>query len=343
MMFTSGATLILKPKFSASTFFSDVRKEGATVVQYIGEVCRYTLAQPPSPEDAKNSIRVAIGNGLRPDIWEQFRDRFAIPWIGEFYGSTEGPGGLLNTANKVGAVGFISPLVRGLAPMRIAKFDVEKEELVRDKKGFCVPCATGDVGEFLTKIDNIGGISNFAGYTNTEASKKKMAFDVTKKGDCWFRTGDLLKQDSQGFVYFMDRIGDTFRWKGENVSTLAVAEVMSSFPGCEQLTVYGVEVKGNDGRCGMAAIVGSDEKKIDWAALGKHVCKALPSYARPLFARMLKEMDLTGTFKYRKVDLQAAGYNPTVIREPIYFLNGDTYQRVDNKLYSDICEGKVRT
>lgn len=343
MMITTGATLVLKKKFSASQFWSDCRELDITVVQYIGELCRYLLSVEPQPLDATNKVRIAIGNGLRPDIWGDFQERFGIPEIGEFYGSTEGNASLFNHCtdkSQRGAVGFLGGLLRAAGGLKLVKFDVENEVPIRDKKtNFCVECGPNEVGELLGKIVKGDPTRAFAGYHgNKEATKKKLAYDVFVKGDCYFRTGDLLKRDNRGYFYFMDRIGDTFRWKGENVSTTEVAETVSVFPGIEEVNVYGVALPGKDGRACMAAIVLKEDspETFDWAALYAHVQQELPEYSTPLFFRLLPKIDLTGTFKHKKVQLRKQGCDPSLVSDPVYYLDkrAATYKPFTVQLYS---------
>ena len=316
-----GATLALARRFSASGFWDDVRKYEATCFQYIGEFCRYLLSQPPSARDREHKLRLAIGNGLRPDIWGEFQERFGIRQILEFYGATEGNVTLVNFENKPGSVGRIpSRLLRPmLSNAGLVHFDVETESHPRGGDGLCVPCAPGEVGELLGKIPSKEITQGrFEGYTSAEATEQKILRDVFKEGDAWFRTGDLLRQDAKGFYYFMDRIGDTFRWKGENVSTQEVAEVLSGFPGLDLINVYGVEVLGADGRAGMLAYVPQGDAVFDGVAFHTFVSEQLPSYAAPVFVRVLPEPDVTGTFKLRKVDLQREGFDVTQISDPLW-------------------------
>jgi len=343
MLLQKGALLVLRKKFSASKFISDIKENNCTITQYIGEICRYVIATPEKPDDKNNKLRLALGNGLRPDIWKTFQERFGITQIGEFYAATEGAAPLFNTCNKFGAIGFISPLVQPITPVRIFKFDHETEELVRDSKGRCIPCGYDEPGEFVAKIYKIKKASNFSGYTNAEASKKKIVTDVIQKGDQWFRSGDLMKIDRNGFVYFVDRIGDTFRWKGENCSTAEIAQIMGVFLNGAEINVYGVSIPGKDGRAGMAAVVSKDSLDLD--GLAAHAIKQLPSYAVPLFIRKLeKEMDITGTFKHRKVELRDEGFDPSKITDPIYFFEPSkkTYVPLTKPLYDEIVSPKSR-
>eukprot|EP01094_Clydonella_sp_ATCC50884_P025896 TRINITY_DN6962_c0_g1_i2.p1 TRINITY_DN6962_c0_g1~~TRINITY_DN6962_c0_g1_i2.p1 ORF type:complete len:596 (+),score=184.67 TRINITY_DN6962_c0_g1_i2:38-1789(+) len=254
MCWVQGATLVLRKKFSARKFWSDVKQHRASVLQYIGELCRYLLETPPSEADATHGARLMVGNGLRPDIWEQFQTRFNMPKIAELYAATEGNMGLINYKGKLGAVGFIAPLFRAISPVRIVRFDIENEEPIRGKDGFCIECAPDEPGELLGRIDPSKPSSTFEGYTDPAATEKKILRNVFEKGDMWFKSGDLLKQDKAGFFYFVDRIGDTFRWKGENVSTNEVAEILSAIDGVVEANVYGVAIPGRDGRAGMVAL-----------------------------------------------------------------------------------------
>jgi fatty-acyl-CoA synthase len=245
---TVGGSVIIKRKFSTTQFWEDCNKYGATQFQYIGELCRYLLNAPPHPLERKHKLRVVMGNGLRPEIWQAFKARFAIPWIIEFYGATEGNVALVNADGKVGAIGRIPSYMRNVLKTRLVRFDIEKEEPIRTPDGFCVESAADEVGEAVGKIDAERG--RFEGYSKGADTEKKILRNVFEKDDAWFRTGDLLKRDALGYYYFVDRIGDTFRWKGENVATSEVAEAISVFPGIKEANVYGVKVPGTDGRAG---------------------------------------------------------------------------------------------
>ena len=330
MMIYGGATIIIKRKFSARAFWSDCIKYRATVTQYIGELARYLLANAPSENERKHTIRLAVGNGMRPEVWDEFQDRFGIPEIGEFYGATEGNGALINhcvTKEDRGAVGRGGWLMRKLMGHKIVKFDVVEEEPVRNAAGFCVECAFDEPGELLMPIKKDDPTTAFAGYNNKKATAKKIAENVFVKGDKYFRSGDLIKQDARGYYHFVDRIGDTFRWKGENCSTTEVTECISTFLGIEECNVYGVQIPENkDGRAPMAAItpVDGDLKNIDFKALSAHVIGELPSYARPLFIRILPKVAVTATFKHQKVKLRKEGMDVTKITDPMMWLNPAT-------------------
>jgi fatty-acyl-CoA synthase len=333
----SGGTLVLARKFSARRFWTDCRENEVTSFQYIGELCRYLLHAPESPDEQRHRVRVCIGNGLRPEVWEPFQERFNVPKIIEFYGATEGNVALMNLDGRVGAIGRLPRLMQRAMGVTLIRYDVAKDEHVRGADGFCVRCKPGEVGEAIGKISAVG---RFEGYSNPEATEKKILRDVFKKGDAYFRTGDLMRMDDDDYFYFVDRIGDTFRWKGENVSTAEVAEVLSVCPGVKEANVYGVTVPGQDGRAGMAALVVAEG--FDPAALAERATRDLPAYARPVFLRLLPQIEITGTFKHRKVDLVNEGFDPTAISDPLFFLDGERYVPLDAALYARIASGQQR-
>ena len=339
--FIPGGSMVIRRKFSASEFWDDCARYRPTFFQYIGELCRYLLNAPPHPLERAHSLRRIIGNGLRPEIWPAFQTRFAIPTIIEFYGATEGNVSMMSYDGKVGAVGRIPRYMRGLFKTRLVRFDVEREAPVRGPDGFCLECADGEAGEAIGKIEDEPG-RNFEGYTRKADTEKKILRDVFEKGDAWFRTGDLLKRDALGYYYFIDRIGDTFRWKGENVATSEVAEALGIVPGIMEANVYGVAVPGQDGRAGMAALVVRPD--FDPAHLAEHLRANLAAYARPVFLRLRPEMEITGTFKQRKVELVKEGFDPHTIHEPVFWLDPATglYRLLDAGTYTAICEGKVK-
>jgi fatty-acyl-CoA synthase len=341
MAFFSGGALILKRKFSVHEFWSDVHQYGATMFEYIGELCRYLLNAPPSPLERGHNIRAITGNGLRPEIWREFQSRFAIPRIVEFYGATESNVSMLNYDGTVGAVGRVPEYLEWLLPSRVVRFDVEREMPVRGADGLCMECAADEVGEAVGGISARAG-REFEGYTNRADSDKKMLRDVFRKGDLWFRTGDLMRRDAQGYFYFVDRIGDTFRWKGENVSTGEVGEALAAAPGILEANVYGVAVPGVDGRAGMAALVVDGDFNLD--ALPVQLKGRLAPYARPIFLRLSPHIDVTGTFKQRKVDLVREGFDPAAIADPLYFLDpaSGKYERLTPERYADIVDGRVK-
>lgn len=307
----TGARVILRKKFSASAFWEEAADEGATAIVYIGELCRYLVNSPPHPKERAHRIRTGFGNGLRPEVWEEFLERFNIPHLAEFYGSTEGNVALINFDGKPGAIGRIPGWLKSqFAHVAFVKFDIETEEPVRGADGFCLHAGEDEPGEAIGRIgDEVR--QRFEGYNDAKATEKKLLRDVFENGDLWFRTGDLLKKDKAGYIYFVDRIGDTFRWKGENVSTNEVGEALSKVEGIATANVYGVVVPGTDGKAGMAAVTLDGE--VDFAALHEQLTSMLPSYAVPIFIRVQPEAETTGTFKYRKVELVAEGFDPAKV------------------------------
>ncbi len=341
---TVGGAVIIRRKFSAREFFTDCIKYKATLIQYIGELCRYLLNAEVNPKERKHKIRMAIGNGLRPEIWPAFQKRFRVPRILEFYGATEGNVALLNYDGTVGAVGRIPGWAKKKFNVELVRFNTETDQVVRGADGLCIKCAPGEAGEALGKISNDPNTptGRFDGYAKKEETEKKILRNVFEKGDQWFRTGDLLKQDKLGYFYFVDRIGDTFRWKGENVSTNEVSEAISVFPGVKEANVFGVAIPGTDGRAGMASIV--CDPGIDLRKLLAHINKELPDYARPLFIRLSHEMEVTGTFKHRKVDLVKEGIDLALVKDPIYF-NSPAEKKfvpLTQELHDQICAGSMR-
>jgi len=337
----TGGSVILKRKLSVHEFWDDVHRYRATMFQYIGELCRYLLNAPAGPHEQGHAIRVITGNGLRPEIWKHFQDRFAIPRIIEFYGATEGNVSMLSYDGTVGAVGRIPPYMRRIIETRIVKFDIEHEMPVRGFDGFCIECADNEVGETIGRIENEPG-RTFDGYTKAADTQKKVLHDVFEKGDAWFRTGDLMRHDRLGYYYFVDRIGDTFRWKGENVATSEVSEALGVVPGVKEANVYGVAVPGADGRAGMAALVTGEG--FDIANLAGALAGNLPAYARPIFIRLLPELEITGTFKQRKVDLVKEGYDLKASRDPLYWLDPATgkYEPLTREAVDAIARGGVK-
>jgi fatty-acyl-CoA synthase len=314
--FRAGAAFASRRRFSASAFIDDVRRHEAVAFVYVGELCRYLLRQPPTPRDRDHRLRVAAGAGLRPDIWTAFQERFGIPRIIEMYGATEGNVALQNADGRVGSVGKPHPLLEDT--VRLARFDRVHGALVRGPDGFCVPCAADEPGELLGRVSAGGGAMEYDGYTDRDATERKLLRGAFEVGDAWFRTGDLLRRDAEGYYYFVDRIGDTFRWKGENVATQEVADVLNGAPGVTETNVYGVTVPGEDGRAGMAAVVLADGRPFDGAAFYAHAERHLPAYARPAFVRIVSEMDVTGTLKQRKHALAGEGWQLARVSDPLF-------------------------
>jgi fatty-acyl-CoA synthase len=336
----AGASVFIRERFSASRFWDDVVDRGCTLFEYIGELCRYLADAPPHPRERAHRLRLACGNGLRRDIWEAFQSRFAIPQILEFYAATEGSFSLYNAEGKPGAIGRIPSFLAHRFPVALVKFDVEAGAPVRGPDGFCIRCTPDEPGEAIGRI--AAGAGRFEGYTDLEASAKKVLRNVFADGDSWYRTGDLMRRDRAGYFYFVDRIGDTFRWKGENVSTGEVEDVIAACPGVAGTVVYGVAVPGTEGRAGMAAIVPGDG--FDLARLRRHLTERLPDYARPVFLRLRDGIALTGTFKPQKQALAAEGYDPAAIADDLYVDDRapGAYVKLDLALYARIQAGKVR-
>ena len=338
---TVGGAIIIAERFSARQFWSDCAKHHATMFQYIGEFCRYLLNAPNMADEKRHSIRICVGNGLRPDIWEAFQKRFKLPFILEFYGSTEGNVALLNYDGKAGAVGRVPKFLAHRYHYTVVKFDLDTQSRIRDSKGHCIEAEPDEVGELLGEI-NDEPRAHFDGYSSQQDTDEKIMRDVFSKGDAWFRTGDLMRKDANGYFYFVDRIGDTFRWKGENVATSEVAEVLSVFDSVLEANVYGVEVPKTDGRAGMAALV--VDRDFQLGPFREYVETELPDYACPVFLRLQVQMDVTGTFKQRKVDLVKDGFDPSKTDEQIYVhdLNAKKYVVLDQAKYEDICSGRIR-
>ncbi|HLH97621.1 MAG TPA: long-chain-acyl-CoA synthetase [Xanthobacteraceae bacterium] len=343
-LLVNGGSVVIREKFSAREFWDDIRRWDCTIFQYIGEFCRYLLNSPPQGNETVHRLRLACGNGLRPDIWHDFKQRFGLPHILEFYAATEGNVTLFNFEDREGAVGRIPWFLERRFPTKIVRIDIDTQQPVRSAEGRCVECDPEEVGEVIGKIVNDASkpSARFEGYASQAETEKKILRDAFVKGDSWFRTGDLMRKDADGYFYFVDRIGDTFRWKGENVSTTEVEETISQFPGVAESNVYGVSIPGRDGRAGMAALV--VDSAFDLSAFRKHLAASLPDYARPLFLRIRSEMDVTSTFKQKKIDFVAQGFDPTVITDPIFFddPSAEAFVRMDRALYQRIRDGGVR-
>jgi fatty-acyl-CoA synthase len=340
----NGGAVVIRPRFSASDFWRDVRDERCTLFQYIGELCRYLVNTPHQPIETQHCLRIACGNGLRPEVWVAFQTRFKIPRILEYYASTEGNFSLYNCEGQPGAIGRIPAFLANRLPVALLRFDVEKSEPWRNADGFCERCAANEVGEAVGLMPTAGGerAGRFEGYADEEASNRKVLRNVFKAGDSWYRTGDLMRRDERGFYYFVDRVGETYRWKGENVSTAEVLTVLTGSRGVIEGVVYGVSVPGADGRAGMAALVVNAE--FDLAAFRAEVASRLPPYARPVFLRILATLEATGTFKPRKQDLLQAGFDPSRVTDPLYFddARSQRYVSLDAALFTAISDGTIR-
>ena len=327
----TGASMALRRKFSASQFWIDVQRFDASAFVYIGELCRYLLNQPERPEERSHRLRVITGNGLRPDIWVRFQERFRVPLIREFYGATEGNAPLVNVIGRPGMVGRLQP------SQAVARCNLETGEIFRGPDGRCERIPSGGTGLLLGRI---GGITSYDGYLDAAATRRKILTDVFRPGDRWFDTGDLVQAHEDGWISFADRVGDTFRWKGENVSTNEVAEVLNGSPGVQESNVFGVQVPGAEGRAGMACLrCGADFSLEKFTA---YVRERLPAYQRPYFLRLLGgEMQVTGTFKHQKTDYRREGYDPAQVRDPLYFFDGERFEVLDADLFEALQTGRV--
>jgi fatty-acyl-CoA synthase len=339
-----GGTVAVRKRFSARQFWSDVVESKCTLFQYIGELCRYLINSPVHPRENDHQLRLCCGNGLGREVWIRFRERFRIPKILEFYAATEANFSLYNCEGKPGAIGRVPPFIAHRFPVALVRFDFDQGEPARDELGLCIRCSSNEVGEAVARIPEDGGDlgGRFEGYADDEATRRKVLRNVLVEGDAWYRSGDLMRQDEGGYYYFVDRVGDTFRWKGENVSATEVAEVISTCPGVIWAVVYGVSVAGSEGRAGMAAI--STETGFDLGAFRAHISMALPDYARPLFLRIRDQIAVTGTFKPDKRELIREGYDPAVVADRIYFDDkvGGKYVLLDENIYRNILDGVER-
>ncbi len=340
----AGGSVVIRESFSAGRFWDDIVRWDCTMFQYIGEFCRYLLHSAPGQNERRHRVRIACGNGMSPDVWQEFKDRFQIPRILEFYASTEGGLSLFNVEGEPGSIGRVPAyLAHRFSPV-LVRVDSETAEPIRDAQGFCIPCKVSEAGEALARVsaDSSHDGGRFEGYTDADATERKLLRNVLEPGDVWVRTGDLMRKDERGFFYFVDRVGDTFRWKGENVATTEVAEAIASFPGVRHAIAYGVKVGGADGKIGMAALTVDGD--IDLTALRRHLIGVLPSYARPAFLRLRDDCETTGTLKYSKARLVCEGFNPDLTTDAIYFDNPETQalHPLDRSLYERIQSGQIR-
>jgi len=339
-----GGAVVIRARFSASNFWSDVHDQRCTIFQYIGELCRYLVNSPHQPLEARHSLRLACGNGLRPEVWETFQRRFEIPRILEYYASTEGNFSLYNCESQPGSIGRIPPFLAQRLPVALLRFDVEEGQPKRNAEGFCEAAATNEIGEAVGLIPDAsaGPVGRFEGYADEQSTERKVLRNVFKTGDAWYRTGDLMRRDEAGFYYFVDRVGETFRWKGENVSTAEVLSALAECPGVLEGVVYGVAIPGADGRAGMAALV--VDQDFDLVRFHSHAAERLPGYARPLFLRLIPAIESTGTFKPRKQDLLQQGIDPGRVKDPLYVADprSQRYVPLDLAMHAAIQEGTLR-
>ena len=327
----SGCANVIKAKFSATDFWGDVRKYKTNKFIYVGELCRYLMNMPRSDKDAQNSISRISGNGLRPDIWEAFQKRFNINQIREIYGATEAVGMTINYFSRAGMIG------RKRSDSTIIECNKEDGSPILNGQGFCTKIKQGETGLYIQKINSV---AKFQGYLDAQASNKKILQNVFKEGDRYFNTGDLITLHDNNWLSFADRVGDTYRWKSENVSTMEVAAILNKASGVLDCNVYGVQVDSAEGKAGMATMSVSEE--FSFESFTHHVNENLNSFQRPCFLRLSNEMKTTGTFKHQKEDLKKQGFNPESIDDKLFFYQKDNYVKIDSSLYQRIQSGEER-
>ncbi|MCK4285658.1 MAG: AMP-binding protein, partial [Candidatus Lokiarchaeota archaeon] len=329
-----GATTVLRKKFSASNFWKDVQKYKITFTTYVGEIPRYILNQPPSKYEKNHTLKKMLGLGLRKDIWIKFKERFQIEHIFEYYSSTEGYGPIVNIDEVPGMIGR-----NNVQNHALAKVDQETGELIRNRDGSYINCEPGDVGMSLMKIVEI---ENFKKYRNKEKTNQKVIRDVFEKGDAYFITGDLLQLHDDQWLSFSDRFGDTFRWKGENVSTQEVENILNSHESVLMSAVYGIEIPNHEGKAGMAAILFDPTFGFNPDEISRFVIQALPKYSIPIFIRIRDHLEVTGSNKIRKSNLRKEGYNINEIKEPLYIwdFSERIYTQFDTSKHQAIIKGK---
>ena len=329
-----GASIALRKRFSASNFWKDIKKYNATCTLYIGEIPRYLLNRPESEFVKVSPLRKMVGLGLKKDVWERFSSRFNVPHIVEYFASTE-ISGFVNVSGKPGMVG------RNVLPgFPIVKVDRDTSEILRNKQGRCILCKPGEVGMALAQVIPNG---DFSGYKSKEATEKKLLYNVIEEGDVYFNTGDFLKLHEDRWVSFVERSGDTFRWKGENVSTSEVESIIISFPNVKSSVVYGVEIPGSEGKAGMAALTLYNSGNFNLEEFSKFVDTSLPRYAIPVFIRIRQNLEVTGTFKLRKVTLKLEGFNQDKISDPLYIWNPKSkcLEKLTRNIYNAIKSGNI--
>jgi fatty-acyl-CoA synthase len=339
----SGGSAVIARKFSVSRFWDEVTDWDCTLFQYIGELCRYLVKAPPHAKERRHRLRIACGNGMSRAVWTAFQARFAVPRIVEFYAATEGNFSLFNVEGEPGSIGRVPGFMAHRFPTALVVYDPETGAPARDAEGRCVRCARGETGEAIGRIAGAGGdpAHGFEGYVSAADSEKKVLRDVFEPGDAWLRTGDLMCVDERGFFYFVDRVGETFRWKGENVSANEVAAAIDACPGVAASAVYGVKVPGTEGRAGMATIVA--EPGFELVELRARLAAALPAYARPLFLRLAPALAMTETFKKASHRLADEGFDPSRSRDPLFFEDAaaQAYVPLDAALFARLCDGAM--
>ncbi len=333
-----GGSAVIAPRFSASRFWDDVARHECTAFQYIGELCRYLVAAPTHISERRAKLTLALGNGLAPVVWSAFSQRFPAIRVLEFYASTEGNVWLYNVEGRVGSLGRLPPFVAAKSPIALVRFDEDAQAPLRGADGFCQPCSDGEPGEALGRIAG-DAASRFEGYSDAGETEKKVLRAVFEPGDAWMRTGDLMSRDSDGYYRFVDRVGDTFRWKGENVAVEEVAALLSECPGVVDALVFGVRIPGHEGRAGMAAL--AIDGRFDLAELERRL-EALPRWARPVFLRFTDEIARTDTFKPKRAFYVAQGFDPALSGDQLFVLGESGYLPLALDLFAKIAAGALR-
>ncbi len=334
----AGGAAVIAQKFSASRFWDDVMRRECTSFQYIGELCRYLVGAPTHIQEKRTQLRLALGNGLAGPVWATFAERFPNIRVLEFYGSTEGNVWLYNVEGRQGALGRLPPFVAAKTPIALVRFDEATQAPARGADGFCLRCAEGEAGEALGRISG-DAASRFEGYSDQAETDKKVLRDVFELGDAWMRTGDLMRRDGERFYHFVDRVGDTFRWKGENVATAEVAAALQSCPGVVDALVYGVKVPGAEGRAGMAALAVSPGFDLSQVEAG---LAALSRWARPVFLRLTEEIARTETFKPKRALYVGQGFDPAASDDHLFVLGEGGYQILTGDVFAEIASGVRR-
>ncbi|KAM4708726.1 long-chain fatty acid transport protein 6 [Discoglossus pictus] len=337
-----GATCVLRKKFSASQFWVDCKNHNITVFQYIGELCRYLCKQPKREGEKDHKVRMAVGNGVRTDVWKEFLARFGDIKMCELYGATEGNLCFMNHTGKIGSVGRTNFIYKIFFPYKLIKYDFEKDQPIRNSQGWCESVKRGETGLLISQVNSKNPFFGYAG--NKEHTRKKLLCDVFKKGDVYFNTGDLMVQDHDNYLYFRDRIGDTFRWKGENVATTEVSDIVGMLDFIQEANVYGVAVQGHEGKVGMASIILKPNQTLDLKSIYEQVATYLPGYASPRFLRLQESMEVTGTFKQQKFRLVEQGFDPSTIQDQLYFLDDSakSYVPLTKDIYDRILSGQIK-
>ena len=335
----SGASMFLRRKFSASAFWPEIQKYQCTIFFYVGELCRYLVTQPPCPEEKNNPLTRVFGNGLRPDVWDEFKTRFGIERVCEFYGSSEGNVSFFNAFNKDKTIGFCPGTIL------LVEYDIEQDEIVLDQNGKYIQVESGKPGLLLAEIDDR---YRFDGYTDSAASESKTLRDVLMPGDAWFNTGDLITEVDVGFAMgkphyqFVDRIGDTFRWRSENVSTNEVGEILNANDQVEIANVYGVDVPAAEGKAGMVSLALKPGCVFDPVEFSAYVTANLPAFAQPVFVRIQPDMSTTGTFKLVKGELRKQAFHLDQLGDDAVYVQmprTSHYQLLDQASYESIRDG----